>query len=93
MGDTMPTFDRDELVALVDATEQAEYWAYGHHGDPFLPVSDGHVYLPGDYPAAFPGRPDVFWPQPPSDEEQEAIDAVRRLRTIRTKLEAAARAA
>lgn len=74
----------DDIEVLLEALEEAEYWAKGTHGDPGLPVNNGYVWLPGDDQ----GEVDRYWPDPPTEEEEGAIVEVQAMRALGMRLRA-----
>ena len=74
------TLSDEDLAMIVEALDCYEYWELGQR----LPRNNGAVVLPGD----FLGDRDPYWPELPTDEESEAIDAVRASRALGEQLQA-----
>ena len=74
------TLSEEDLAMIVEALDCYEYWELGQR----LPRNNGAVLLPGD----FLGDSDPYWPETPTDEESEAIDAVRASRALVDRIQA-----
>ena len=74
------TLSDEDLAMIVEALDCYEYWELGQR----LPRDNGAVLLPGD----FLGARDPYWPETPTDEESEAIDAVRASRALVDRIQA-----
>ena len=74
------TLSDEDLAMIVEALDCYEYWELGQR----LPRNNGTVLLPGD----FLGANDLYWPEPPTAEESEAIDAVRASRALVERIQA-----
>lgn len=73
------TAEADILIAALD---DHEYWQLGEK----LPRNNGEVWIPGDLPAG----EDRYWDgQVPTEEEESAIEAVRRCRELHDKVSTA----
>ena len=83
--DVIVTLTANELAMLVEALDCYEYWELGQN----LPRNDGAVFLPGD--SVDPSDP--YWPADPTEEEVDAIAAVRRSRALAGRLDRSTRPA
>jgi len=83
-GETMITLSASELSLLIEGLDAYEYWQLGD----VLPRNNGAVFLPDD------DFGDRYWDQDeePTEEQREAIEAVRRCRALMQRLEDARRA-
>jgi hypothetical protein len=71
----------DDVALLLEALDSHEYWQIGD----VLPRNDGMVWIPGDCV----GSVDRYWEdEEPTEEQAEAIDAVRRCRELAERLRA-----
>jgi hypothetical protein len=73
------TLSVDDLRLIIDAVDCYEYWELGRD----LPCNNGSVFLPGDYL----GAADPYWSTEPTDDEAEAIEAVRASRRLAARLQ------
>lgn len=73
------TLSAEDLATIVEALDCYEYWELGQR----LPRNNGAVLLPGDYL----GDGDPYWPASPTNEESEAIDAVRASRALGERIQ------
>ena len=73
------TLSDEDLTLIVEAPDRHEYWELGRH----LPRNDGAVFIPDDYL----GVADPYWSTEPTDEEAEAINAVRASRQLAGRLQ------
>lgn len=70
---------RDDLALLLDALDSHEYWQLGD----VLPRNDAMVWIPGDCVDSA----DRYWQHElPTEEQADAIDAVRRCRELAGRL-------
>lgn len=67
-----------EIAIIVEALDCYEYWELGQQ----LPRSNGAVLLPGDYL----GARDPYWTESPTEDENEAIDAIQASRALASRL-------
>lgn len=74
------TMSGEDLAMIVEALDCYEYWDLGQD----LPRNNGAVLLPGDSL----GATDLYWTEPPTDTESEAIDGVRASRMLAERLQA-----
>jgi hypothetical protein len=81
--DVTVTLTENEVMLLLEALDCYEYWELGQN----LPRNDGAVFLPGD--SVDPSDP--YWPAEPTEEEADAIAAVRRSRALADLLDRRAR--
>ena len=70
----------EDLAMIAEALDCYAYWELGYR----LPRNNGAVLLPGD----FLGDRDPYWGEPPTDDESEAIDAVRASRALGERIQA-----
>ena len=73
------TLSDEDLTTIVEALDCYEYWELGRR----LPRNNGSVFLPGDYL----GDNDPYWEEPPTDDESEAIGAVRASRALGERIQ------
>ena len=69
----------EDLAVVLEALDSYEYWQLGTD----RPRNNGAVFIPGD----FLGAPDPYWSTEPTDDEAEAIEAVRASRRLATRLQ------
>ena len=68
-----------DVAEILEALDSYEYWELGRD----LPRNNGAVFIPGDYL----GAADPYWSTEPTEDEADAIEAVRGSRRLAARLQ------